>query len=329
MALKRCLFLFFSVASFCFSGESFRQVVIWGHKLHSHTHSYIHERFFRAFQHLGYPTYWFDNKDDVSNFDFSHTLFLTEGQVDQKIPLRDDCLYILHNCSKDRYLHLFEKSRCISLQVYTDDLLSRTNLIQAETCIYYNLEGKVIYMPWASDLLPHEIEEMKMRLPSIRKQRFFYWMGTMSEGTFGNMDQLSPFIRACRENGVRFVPNSPWTKGLDREALLKRTTEGFLAPAIVGKWQEEHGYIPCRIFINIAAGQLGMTNSRRVYELFDQKIVYNSDTYQLFYDGQERLKTWSLEDQYALMDVVKNKHTYLNRIESILNFWKLLGVIDH
>src|SRR5690606_4591262 len=108
--------------------------------------------------------------------------------------------------------------------------------------------------------LPHEIEEMKGFLPEIKKQKIFYWTGTMSEGTFGNIDQLNPFLRACDENGIQFSLSDPWVKGLDRKELLKRTAQSFLAPAIVGKWQEEHGYIPCRIFINIAAGQLGVTN---------------------------------------------------------------------
>lgn len=320
--MKKLLLLLF--IQFCVAAEPFDRVVIWGHKMHSHTHSYIHERFFRAFQHLGYPTYWFDNQDNVKNFDFSRTLFLTEGQVDQKIPLREDCTYILHNCQRDRYAHLFQMGRCINLQVYTDDVLARTHLIKVEPFIYYDIEGRVVYMPWGSDLLPHEIEEMKSRLPAIKKRKAFYWMGTLAEGTFGNVNQLNPFIQACKENGIQFSPNDPWTKGLSRQTMMERTAEGFIAPAIVGKWQEEHGYIPCRIFINISAGQLGVTNSRRVYELFDQKIVYNSDTYQLFYDALERLKTWSLEDQYALMDIVKEKHTYLNRIATLLNFLELL-----
>jgi hypothetical protein len=184
-------------------------------------------------------------------------------------------------------------------------------------------------MPWASDLLPQEIEEMKKSLPDIKRKNVFYWMGTMADGTFGNVQQLNPFIQACKENKIRFSSNDPWAKGLSRQAMLKRTAEGFLAPAIVGKWQEEHGYIPCRIFINISTGQLGVTNSQRVYELFDEKIVYNSDTHQLFYDAVERLKTWSLEDQYALMDIVKEKHTYLNRIATLLNFFKMLDETNH
>ena len=33
--------------------NSIKQVVIWGHKLHTHTHSYIHYGFYKAFNKLG------------------------------------------------------------------------------------------------------------------------------------------------------------------------------------------------------------------------------------------------------------------------------------
>ncbi len=71
-----------------------KQVVIWGHKLHSHTHSYVHEAFYKAFKHLGYTTHWLDNSDDISKIDFQHTLFITEHQVDARMPLRNDCFYV-------------------------------------------------------------------------------------------------------------------------------------------------------------------------------------------------------------------------------------------
>ena len=56
----------------------FTKVIIWGHKLHSHTHSYIHESFYQAFKHLGYETHWVDNSDNVSSIDFSGALFITK-----------------------------------------------------------------------------------------------------------------------------------------------------------------------------------------------------------------------------------------------------------
>ena len=65
-----------------------KTAVVWGHKLFSHTHSYVHEGFARAFQFLGYDVHWLDDTDDVSGIDFSGALFITEGQVDRRIPIR-------------------------------------------------------------------------------------------------------------------------------------------------------------------------------------------------------------------------------------------------
>ena len=73
------------------------KVIIWGHKLHSHTHSYIHNSYFKAFKFLGYEVFWFDHNDDVSGFDFSNCIFFTEDQVKKGIPLRNDCKYIAHH----------------------------------------------------------------------------------------------------------------------------------------------------------------------------------------------------------------------------------------
>jgi len=89
--MKKVLFFLVLIT---FQLQSFEKVIIWGHKLHSHTHSYIHNAFYIAFKHMGYETYWFDDKDDVKKFDFSNSLFLTEGQVDKKIPLREDCIVL-------------------------------------------------------------------------------------------------------------------------------------------------------------------------------------------------------------------------------------------
>ena len=41
----------------------YSKVIIWGHPLHSHTHSYIHEAYYRAFKYLGYDVYWFHDNE--------------------------------------------------------------------------------------------------------------------------------------------------------------------------------------------------------------------------------------------------------------------------
>lgn len=86
-----------------------KQVVLWGHKLHSHTHSYIHGAFVKAFEYKGYKTLWLDNNDNINNIDFNNSLFITEGQVDKNIPIRNDCYYVLHNCDGSKYANIPKK----------------------------------------------------------------------------------------------------------------------------------------------------------------------------------------------------------------------------
>src|SRR3990167_8873486 len=115
-----------------------KQVVIWGYPLHSHTHSYIHNGFFRAFKHLGYKTLWLTDADDTRAIDFKDTLFLTMGDTaNKKMPLRMDCFYIFHNGEKKHYQALLNARRAISMQVYTHDCLSRT-VTKVSDCIYYD-----------------------------------------------------------------------------------------------------------------------------------------------------------------------------------------------
>ncbi len=297
------------------------KVVIWGHKLHSHTHSYIHWGFNRAFKHLGFDTYWFDNKDNVSSFDFSNSLFITEGQVDQTIPIRDDSYYVIHNCKPDKYQHLLKNGHAIILQVYSHDCLKR-NEPSFGTCFHYDLNQPIIYMPWATDLLPHEIDAIKKQLPSVVKNKNAQFNGSAGmTGIHGNRDQIEAFKKACQEQGRQFIVRGAGSCSMEEN--IASIQQAYLAPALQGSWQCENGYIPCRIFKNISYGAMGLTNSKAVYDLFEGTIVYNPNAYQLFHDGQNQLKTWTLEKQYKLMDLVRDKHTYLNRIESLFSFFEM------
>ena len=312
----------------------FDKVVIWGHKLHSHTHSYVHYGYYKAFKHLGYPTYWFDDKDNVSTFDFSKCFFITEGQVDKKIPLNETSFYVLYNCESPKYRNLIEKRHAIILQVYTHDCKQRS-LEEIDKCILCNINEKIIYMPWATDLLPHEIDEQKKHVTLSKPSHYIAFMGTVSDGQFGNIDKVLQFKKASDKGHIKFYVSGIFSKdrcsrfgiefnnsiGKSDTAHIEFVRNSYMAPALQGSWQCKHGYIPCRIFKNISYGALGITNSRTVWELFDKKIVFNEDPYQLFYDAEKKLKNITIQEIYELMDLVKEKHTYLNRIDTLLSFF--------
>ncbi len=170
--------MIFKLTAFAFSmiltiqAFSFSQVVIWGHKLHSHTHSYIHEAFYRAFKALNYKVYYLDKTDDISNIDFSNSLFLTEGQVDTGIPLREDCFYILHNTAWEKYENLHKKRKTLTMQVYTNDVRKLNFVKEIKPYIFVSdtyQKNRTVWMPWATDLLPQEIEVQKTHHRSGRR----------------------------------------------------------------------------------------------------------------------------------------------------------------
>ena len=43
------------------------KIVIYGHKLHTHTSSYVHYGYYKAFKALNYDTIWIDDNDDIIN----------------------------------------------------------------------------------------------------------------------------------------------------------------------------------------------------------------------------------------------------------------------
>ena len=301
-----------------------KKIVIWGHKLHSHTHSYIHWGFKRAFEHMGYETHWLDKDDNVADFDFSNSLFITAGSVDRNIPIRDDCFYVIHNCDQGKYRHLLTNGHAIILQVYTNDCIDRKEP-SISLCFHYDFSQPIIYMPWATDLLPHEIENNKKKITNIKKNKNATFIGTITAGVpFDNNKQIEPFRRACREHGITFQQEGSCNRSMNDN--IQCVQQALLAPSLQGWWQCRQGYIPCRIFKNISYGAMPITNSKTVYDLFDKKIIYHADPYQLGLEAIKRLQTWTLEDQYALMDLVKEKHTYLNRIESLFQFFEMVEI---
>jgi hypothetical protein len=141
----------------------FDAVCIWGWPLHSHTHSYIHNGFFRAAQQLGVPTVWLDNVRGAGDNLPSNTLFITECQVDSHIPLRADCFYALHNCDGSKYQGLKTVSiQCLVEAAEGDVFLDKPWLLSKDSCLL---------MPWATDLLPHEIQANMDKLETIHANR--------------------------------------------------------------------------------------------------------------------------------------------------------------
>lgn len=305
------------------------KIIIWGHPLHSHTHSYIHNGFYIAFKELGHNTFWFDDNNIPINFDFANTLFITEHQVDNKIPKRNDCLYFVHFLEKHKYDGL-DSSNLIDLKCSFRDMnrikketenIKFTAITDKNIEFYSVIHNQLTYFTlWATDLLPKQINNNINNLSDILKKRTknIYFVGQLTNvwkefNTLCNKNNI-PFIKY----GATFNINDPKSLSIDNNQDLIQKT--YIAPALQDQLQIDDEYIPCRIFKNISYGRMGSTNSKKVYELFDKKVIYDNDSNKLIQKTINFEKNYDLETIKHLMEYVKDNHTYVQRIETLKLF---------
>jgi hypothetical protein len=325
----------------------FSKVVVWGFPLHTHTHSYIHYGWVKGFKHLGYETYWFDDTHFPTEFDFSNTLFITEGYADSNIPIVDSSIYFVH-IARDPEKYIGRVKRFIEIRYLVDHIkdfnyhyvLDKSRCKKMSDCTFYEklsdnggiarfhenpkpMQYECIYTCWATDLLPHEILEENIYKP---KENKIYWFGSANQY---NTKEIRIFYEECVKNNIEFVTNNPWANPLPFEKVQEYTMKSMMSPDFrssgdpnkiaigeTGTCHKQIGYIACRLLKAISYGHLGITNSKNAYELLKKKVIYNADEKELFYQSLKELKNYSLIKEQ--MKIVKEEHTFLNRIQDLL-----------
>jgi len=330
------------------------KIIIWGYPLHTHTHSYIHAMWVKVFQHLKHEVHWFDDTNFPLDFDFNNCIFITEGYADKNIPLNNTSSYFVHIAvNPQKYLNVGAKLVDIRFNVdhindlnysYTTD---RASLEKLGNCEYFlqNADDSILadqfrsgvsgysalYLSWATDKLPHEID-LDDRF--IKRENVFYYIGTIGES---NVKELQRLNQALQEFNVPFYQVDPWKSPVSFEEGRSLIQKSLIAPDIrggltrkdingkpdTGANHKQNGYIPCRTFKNISYGQLGATNSLAVKNLFGDLIVYSDDEYQLAHLAREKASDLNYIREQMLY--VKDNHTFVNRANAILEAFKRIN----
>jgi hypothetical protein len=298
-------------------------VVVWGHPLHSHTHSYIHNAFVRGFDYLRYKWYWLDDNKPFKSYGITlpeKCLYITEGQVDKNIILNPKSYYLLHNCDLNKYRKVIPENHILLLQVYLPKVEAYSEPLNDSR--YIRFDGKSIYMPWGTDLHPHEIDKNIDMLEQIHKnpKKVCHFVGMILDNPW------KPCREVCNSNGIQFSNVGGFCKNnVSIDENVRRVQEAIIAPAFQEPWQLENGYIPCRIFKNISYGKMGVTNNKVVQELFNDRLIYDPDIRTATKKAIDNARTGQdLNLLKELMLEVRNKHTYINRIKDIFEAFSKL-----
>lgn len=293
----------------------FDMICIWGWPLHSHTHSYIHNGFFRAAQFLGIKTVWLDNKPGLGDNLPPNTLFITEGQVDSNIPLRDDCFYVLHNCGP-KYNNLKTVNiQCLTLFIEGEIFMNKPWLLKKEN---------TLYMPWATDLLPSEIDKNIQNIETIyaNREKEIQFVGYFIPDPWKEAQNYT------QSKGLSFAKVGGYgLRNVSVEENMERIQKGRISPALQSREQIQRGYLPCRILKNISYGALGVSNNPHIRRLFPehllQGIVFGNNVQEALDNGLNTEMNFSIQKE--LMEFIKTNHTFIQRLEELETMFQSLG----
>lgn len=291
--------------------------VIWGLARHpQNTFYHIHFAFERALRYLGKEVHWLNDGDDLSKIDLSGAIFLSMNCVFHNIPKRDDCWYVVHNAQGDPCQSYFDGLKLLPYGIHVTENSYGSQVLKIGPEIYFDPTSPSLLLRWGTDLLPHEIEANKPTRVFNSDSTVINYVGSVDSQKSGD---LNDFGRACRENGIEFRQFGGYNNGriVSLEEHIQLVKDSYMSPAFQGKDQIKQGYTSCRLPKALSYGQMGITPSIYMNQLFDNRLICNPDCYQLFYDAKERLQSMPLSELHSLMNLVARDHTYLNKIAGI------------
>ena len=327
--------------------KDFRQVIVWGFPLHTDTHSYIHGAWVKTFQYLGVKVHWFHDKEYPKEFDYTNTCFITEGWADDNIPVNNSSTYFVH-IAKNPAKYLSVGARLIEIRYNVLEIndfnyeykLPENPLYLSRDTLYEKVNDdsavakrrgrsitsnpyEVVYMYWATDLLPHEFNYSDAEL--INNSNIINYIGSV-----GGTHPFFEFKRLAEQKGYTVKYINPWSTPISYDNNIKLMKNSYCVPdfrsngdrdnyAKYGKMNGTNhldiGYIPCGVLKAISYGRTGITNSKRVKELLGEYVEYAETAADVF-DINE-LRKFDIEWRKSSMKYVSENHTFLQRARDL------------
>lgn len=310
-----------------FSSLQLKHLVIWGHPLHSHTHSYIHEAFYNAGLKLNIDTHWvpqqtFHKTNTIVNYNgpVDNTLFITEGQVCDGMPQSNKSYYVFHFVDRNRTPFLdIHSSRILDLVYYSKnhpDIKFKNTWPLFDKFQRISVLNRQVEMPWATNLLPNEFYN------PIEMSKRPKYINIIGQNGIAYENKIHDFIHQMNTNdNWKSIHRHDSLSQIEMINILRNCQ---CAPSLLRDNQKAFDYIPCRAMKTISYGQLCITTSKSTDDMLHHNTIYNHDEKLLanLFLAERFSKQTKIKQQNAYT-LVRQRHTYLNRIEFLLKSFQI------
>jgi hypothetical protein len=296
------------------------KVVIWGLPPNTHTHSYIHLGFAKAFSYLDYDVTWYDDSEEYVGEDLKDSIIITANICCNYLKMEDSSKYFVHNLA-DGFSRETVMDNIYNLLVYHENYDWHDGVEKVDDFSWYDSKSKTSVIMWGTDLLPHEIDDQEVCLYDESKEDVNY-VGSLSKEYYDRFSNVVSQNEKVFNNygGYTGIRSKNTDTGFSNDSeyidLMKSSYLNFdLRPQV----HLNNGYVPCRIFKALSYGSWIGTNSEKILNFFDGRITANSDLNELYLKTEEDSKNVSVESLIDNKNYIKQHHTYINRVNSLLS----------
>ena len=243
-------------------------LVIWGLRRKYDTYRYIHAGFAAAGERLGWKVDWVDDSPSNQEVVTAASLVVGVNLAQRFMPEVAGAHYVIHNNERSEFADLIARGFGINLQTWTFECPGEP--MSGQQAIRFNSATRTLFEPWGTSLPVGQWSK-----PNVSSNRFVFWVGSIWDNDLnqGNKLVIKDFTKSLHTRNFRFLHLWRTPEFLHRRLIQL----SGLRPAICGKWQTDHGYIPCRAFKNLSFGALPITNNRAINVALGASIPCHSD----------------------------------------------------
>ena len=293
-----------------------KRIVIWGlRSVFTDSYRFVQGGFYLTLNKLDVPTVWLDDTpSNVGEINQGDLIFAANRSM-QYMPIISGVKYCLHNPER-HFFETLDKKDFVLLQVLIKERFANNEQkklgvnASLEGAANYDVGSNVLHQSWGAPLLAREFFPPKKLL--YKKSEYF--VGTIWENELGQGNsKVIPIYKAeLQKRGVRFLHVQGAPEILN-PLFVRHSAAGA---AIVGNWQREAGYTPCRLFKAVSFGRLGLINSKNTSEAYPWAIS-NEDIPELMDYSFSLSDSKAIELIHHQQSCVAHE-TYENKIKNIL-----------
>lgn len=293
-----------------------KRIVIWGlRSVFNDSYRFVQGGFYLTLQKLGIPVIWVDDAAaNVKLIEPGDLIFLANRAM-QHLPLISGVKYCLHNVDS-AFFERLDPSDYMRLQILTherfpSDAQKRQGVNPLlDGAAYFESESNVLYQCWGAPLLAKEFYSPM----NLEYKKSEYFVGTIWDNELGqgNSKVIPVYQAQLQKRGIEFLH----VQGAPERINPLYVRHAAVGASIVGNWQREVSYAPCRLFKAVSFGRLGLINSNGVANAHPWAIC-NENIPELV-DYALSLSPKQNEELIIYQQSFVAKETYESKIHNIL-----------